>query len=75
MVLYMNVSVTELENNLEFYLEKAQKEDIYITKNGKIISKLSNPYQTRIQSAQALFNTLPDTISLVQAKNDRATKS
>ena len=37
------VTATELKNNLSYYLEKAIKEDVYITKNNKVICILSNP--------------------------------
>ena len=37
------VTATELKNNLSYYLEKSATEDVYITKNNKIISVLMNP--------------------------------
>ena len=36
------VTATELKNNLSFYLEKATKEDVYVTKNNKVICVMSN---------------------------------
>ena len=37
------VTATELKNNLSFYLEKSATEDVYVTKNKKVISILTNP--------------------------------
>ena len=37
------VTATELKNNLSYYLERSIIENIYITKNNKIISVLCNP--------------------------------
>lgn len=37
------VTSTELKQNLSHYIELSQKEDVYITKNSKVISVLSNP--------------------------------
>ena len=37
------VTATELKNNLSFYLEKAMEEDVYVTKNNKVICIMSNP--------------------------------
>ena len=37
------VTATELKNNLSFYLEKAMVEDVYVTKNNKVICVMSNP--------------------------------
>ena len=36
------VTATELKNNLSFYLEKSLSEDVYVTKNNKIITVLTN---------------------------------
>ena len=37
------VTATELKNNLSYYLEKSKEEEVYITKNNKVISVLINP--------------------------------
>lgn len=38
----MIITVSELKNNLEKYIDLAQAEDIYITKNGEQKYKLTN---------------------------------
>ena len=43
----MSITATELKSNLGKYLMLAETEDIYITRNGKVVAKLSNPYQER----------------------------
>ena len=37
------VSATELKKNLSHYLELSQTEDVYVTKNNKVISVLVDP--------------------------------
>ena len=37
----MSITATELKENLSKYLLLSATEDVYITKNGKIVSKLS----------------------------------
>jgi hypothetical protein len=37
------ITVTELKNNLSHYLELSKTENVYITKNSKVISFLGNP--------------------------------
>ena len=37
------ITSTELKNNLSYYLELSSKEDILVTKNGKVISIMSSP--------------------------------
>lgn len=44
----MLITDTEFELNLEKYLLLVESEDIYITKNGKIIAKLSNLNQNTV---------------------------
>lgn len=67
----MSVTATELKMNLGKYLRLAQKEDVYITMNGKLYAKLSNPYQDRVDMAKSLFGILPDDITLEQAREER----
>ena len=67
----MSVTATELKMNLGKYLLLAETEDIYITKNGKIIAKLTNPNQDRVDIAESLFGILPDDITLEEALKER----
>ena len=41
----MSITATELKENLSKYLLLSVTQDIFITKNGKVISKLTNPFQ------------------------------
>ena len=67
----MTITATELKNNLGKYLLLSATEDIYITKNGKVIAKLTNPHQDKIETAKSLFGILPSSASLDAAKNER----
>lgn len=70
----MSITATELKNNLSKYLLLSATEDIYITRNGKIISKLTNPFQERVDMAKSLFGMLPDDVTLEEAKDERLSK-
>lgn len=67
----MSITATELKLNLGKYLSLSATEDIYITKNGKVVAKLSNPNQDRVDMAKSLFGIIPKDITLEQAKNER----
>ena len=67
----MSITATELKQNLGRYLLLAATEDVYITKNGKVVAKLSNPNQDRVNMAKSLFGVLPQHITLEEAKNER----
>lgn len=67
----MSITATELKQNLGKYLLLSAKEDILITKNGKIIAKLTNPNQNKVDTAKSLFGILPEDASLEDAKSER----
>ena len=67
----MSITATELKINLSKYLMLAETEDIYITRNGKVVAKLTNPYQDRVDIAKSLFGILPNDMTLEEAKEER----
>ena len=67
----MSITATELKLNLAKYLMLSATEDIFITKNGKIVAKLTNPFQERVDIAESLFGILPDDVTLEEAKEER----
>ncbi len=69
----MTITVTELKSNLSKYLLLSATEDIYITKNGKIISKLTDPFQDRVQIVESLVGILPDTMTAEEVRKERLT--
>ena len=70
----MLITATELKRNLGRYLLLAETEDIYITKNGKIVAKLSNPQQGRADNAKSLFEILPADVTLEKVKEERLSR-
>lgn len=67
----MSITATELKNNLGKYLLLSATEDIFITKNGKVIAKLTNPHQDRVETAKSLFGILPKDADLEKARAER----
>ncbi len=67
----MSITATELKQNLGKYLLLSAKEDILITKNGKIVAKLTNPNQNKVNMAKSLFGILPEDASVEDAKSER----
>lgn len=70
----MSITATELKANLSKYLLLSATQDIYITRNGKIISKLTNPFQDRVDIAKSLFGVLPADMTLEDAPKERRGK-
>lgn len=67
----MSVTATEFKKNMGKYLSMAASEDVFITKNGKVVAKLTNPYQEKLETAKSLFGILPADISLAEAREER----
>ena len=67
----MSITTTELESNLSKYLLLAATQDIYITQHGKVIAKLSGPFQNKLDIAESLFGCVPATVTLEEAREER----
>ena len=66
------ITATELKTNLGKYLTLASTEDVLITQYGKVVAKLTNPFQDRVDIAESLFGILPQTTTLDEAMEERA---
>ena len=67
----MSITATELKANLGKYLLLAATEDVYITQYGKIVAKLTNPFQDRVELAESLVGFLPQATTLEEAMQER----
>lgn len=70
----MSITATELKQNLGKYLLLSTTEDIFITKNGKVISKLTNPFQDKLHLVNALFGSVPAEVTLEEAQKERLSR-
>ncbi len=70
----MSITATELKENLSKYLLLSATEDIYITRNGKVISKLTNPFQERVAIARSLFGVLPSDVTAEEGREERLSR-
>ena len=67
----MPITATELKANLGKYLQMAEKEDVYITRNGKVVARLTAPYKNKRAIAESLFGIIPADITLEEARDER----
>lgn len=66
----MSITATELKIILEntyYYLQKK----MFYHKEWKIVAKLTNPHQDRVEVAKSLFGILPKDADLNEAKEER----
>ena len=55
----MIVTATEFKTNLGKYLEMAMRQDIFITKNGKNIARLTSPTVNKLAVLDSLVGIVP----------------
>ncbi|MCC8102252.1 MAG: type II toxin-antitoxin system prevent-host-death family antitoxin [Clostridiales bacterium] len=70
----MSITATELKSNLSKYLLLAATEDVFITRNGKTIAKLTSPYQNKLGIVDSLYGSIPSDITLEEAREERLDK-
>ena len=70
----MSITATELKSNLSKYLSLAATEDVFITQYGKVVAKLTNPFQDRVDIAKSLLGVLPQTMTLEESRNDKVSE-
>lgn len=65
------VSVSVLRNNIGKYLLLSATEDVYITRDGKVISMLTSPFRERTELAKSLFGVLPNSMVPEEAREEQ----
>lgn len=56
----MIVTATEFKTNLGKYLELAALQDIFITKNGKSIARVTSPQVNKLELLDGLVGVIPN---------------
>ena len=51
----MQVSVTELKTNVGKYIDLADEQDVYITKNGRQVAKIVSTRRDKVAEMKSLF--------------------
>ena len=70
----MSITASELKANLGKYLMLSMTEDILITQYGKVVAKLTRPFQDRVEIAESLFGVLPQATTWEEAREERLTE-
>ena len=70
----MIVTATEFKTNFGKYLDMVTKEDIFITRNGKIIAKVINPQVSAVDSLRGMLKNAPSDIDLDSLREERLSK-
>ena len=70
----MIVTATEFKTNFGKYLELIAKEDVFITRNGKIIAKVVNPQISAVDSLRGMLKDIPSDVDLDSLREERISK-
>lgn len=67
----MTITSKELKNDLNKYLRLAQTEDVFVTKNGRVMCKLSPVCEDKIAIVESLIGVVPSNAIIDEGKNER----
>lgn len=67
----MQVSISELKINIGKYIELAEGQDIFITKNGKQVAKIVSTKIDKVSAMKSIFGAIPPAADLNRAKAER----
>ena len=67
----IQISVSDLKQNPGKYVSMVNNGDIYITKNGKLVAKLTAVKSDKVAAAKELFGLLPSDVDLDKAREER----
>ena len=70
----MSITATELKANLGKYLLLAASEDVYITRNGKVVARLTSPFQDKLNTVDSLFGSIPAEMTFEEARDERLSR-
>ena len=70
----MKISLTEFRKNVDKYLLKSQKEEIYITKYNRITYKLSPISRDPSLIVESLIGIIPSTVRDEEGRDERLKK-
>lgn len=66
----MSITVAKLKNDPGKYLPLADTEATVIAKNGKTIAKPTSSHQDKLDTVNALYGSVPNTITLDDARKE-----
>jgi len=67
----MQISVSELKVNVGKYIDMAEGQDIFITKNGKQVAKIVSTKIDKVAAMRSIFGIIPANAELDKAKAER----
>lgn len=70
----MIVTATEFKKNFGKYLELVTSEEVFITRNGKTIAKVSNPRVSAVASLRGILKGAPEDLDRDRIREARLSR-
>lgn len=70
----MTITATALKENLGHYFEVVKNEDIFVSKNGKIVAQIINPHKDKRKVLKSLIGIFPNDIDYDKHRAERIMK-
>lgn len=70
----MTVTATDFQRNFGEYLTLLDKEDIFITENGKTVAKVVNPRVSAVDSLRGLLKDAPREMEQESLREERLSR-
>ena len=70
----MVITATQFKLNIGHYLDTISGGDVYITRNGKMVAKLSDPMNDKMSVLNSLVGIIPRDINMEEIKTERILK-
>jgi prevent-host-death family protein len=70
----MQISLSELKIGAEKYIDLADEQDIYVTRDGKPVAKIISAKTDKVAAAMSLFGILPHSVDLDSARMERLSR-
>jgi len=67
----MVITATEFKTNFGKYLDSIENEDIFITKNGRIVARITRPEIDKLELLNSLVGCLKGGPDLDEARDER----
>lgn len=67
----IQISVSELKANAGKYVAMVNEQEVYITKNGKRVARLTSLKPDKLSAAMSLFGILPNEATLDESRSER----
>ena len=67
----IRISLSDLKANTGKYVALAQEQDVFITRNGKLVARLTTAKADKTEASKALFGLLPPDEDLDESREER----